>query len=208
MELDQRVKALEYEIKILKNEIQRTLLDIQEQVLIHYYPTLRSDDSLPPEAIAQAFSAKQAAAASSAAGPAPASAPIPAVKKVSLEDIRAQSEPAAALATAATLAAAAPARTGRDQSIMVNLSEWISTNAPKIGGERIAKIVEVCGNKGIIPAETKAVLMRIASLSKDAAPDQVPVNEILNTLLKLDGVLGRAADVEEALVLIEEAQLG
>ena len=202
MELDQRVKALEYEIKILKNEIQRTLLDIQEQVLIHYYPTLRSDDSLPPEAIAQAFSAKQAAAVSPAAVPAPAPAPIPAVKKVSLEDIRAQSEPAAAF-TAAT-----PARTGSDQSIMVNLSEWISTNAPKIGGERIGKIVEVCGNKGIIPAETKAVLMRVASLSKDAAPDQVPVNEILNALLKLDGVLGRAADVEEALVLIEEAKLG
>jgi hypothetical protein len=202
VELDQRVKALEYEIKILKNEIQRTLLDIQEQVLIHYYPTLRSDDSLPPEAIAQAFSAKQAAAASSAAGPAPASAPIPAVKKVSLEDIRAQSEPVAAVS------AAAPARTGSDQSIMVNLSEWVSTNAPKIGGERLSKIVEVCGNKGIIPAETKAVLVRIASLSKDAAPNQVPVNEILNTLLKLDGVLGRAADVEEALVLIEEAGLG
>ena len=202
MELDQRVKALEYEIKILKNEIQRTLLDIQEQVLIHYYPTLRSDDSLPPEAIAQAFSAKQAAAVSPAAVPAPAPAPIPAVKKVTLEDIRAQSEPAAAF-TAAT-----PARTGSDQSIMVNLSEWISTNAPKIGGERIGKIVEVCGNKGIIPAETKAVLMRVASLSKDAAPDQVPVNEILNALLKLDGVLGRAADVEEALVLIEEAKLG
>jgi len=201
MELDQRVKALEYELKILKNEIQRTLLDIQEQVLIHYYPTLRSDDSLPPEAIAQAFSAK-AAAASPAAGAASAPAPIPAVKKVSLEDIRVQSELGAALTTAA------PVRTGSDQSIMVNLSEWVSTNAPKIGGERIGKIVEVCGNKGIIPAETKAVLVRIASLSKDAAPNQVPVNEILNTLLKLDGVLGRAADVEEALVLIEEAGLG
>ena len=190
MELDQRVKALEYEIKILKNEIQRTLLDIQEQVLIHYYPTLRSDDSLPPEAIAQAFNAKQAAAAAPVAVPAPPPTPLPAVKKVSLDDIRAQSEPAAALAMAA------PVRTGSDQSTMVN------------GGERIAKIVEVCGNKGIIPVETKAVLMRIASLSKDAAPSQVPVNEVLNALLKLDGVLGRAADVEEALVLIEEAQLG
>ncbi len=29
MELEQRVKTLEYEIKILKNEVQRTLLDIQ-----------------------------------------------------------------------------------------------------------------------------------------------------------------------------------
>jgi len=38
--LEQRVKTLEYEMKILKNQIQRTLLDIQEQILIHYYPTL------------------------------------------------------------------------------------------------------------------------------------------------------------------------
>ncbi|MBP7690104.1 MAG: hypothetical protein KA765_19465 [Thermoflexales bacterium] len=55
MELDARVKALEYELKILKNEVQRTLLDIQEQVLIHYYPSLRSEDTTPPaEAVAQA----------------------------------------------------------------------------------------------------------------------------------------------------------
>ena len=54
MELDARVKALEYELKILKNEIQRTLLDIQEQVLIQYYPSLRSEDITPPtEAVAQ-----------------------------------------------------------------------------------------------------------------------------------------------------------
>lgn len=48
MELDARVKALEYELKILKNEVQRTLLDIQEQVLIHYYPSLRAEDTTPP----------------------------------------------------------------------------------------------------------------------------------------------------------------
>ena len=48
MELDARVKALEYELKILKNEVQRTLLDIQEQILIHYYPSLRAEDSTPP----------------------------------------------------------------------------------------------------------------------------------------------------------------
>ncbi len=51
MELDARVKALEYELKILKNEVQRTLLDIQEQILIHYYPSLRSEDSTPPSEV-------------------------------------------------------------------------------------------------------------------------------------------------------------
>jgi hypothetical protein len=53
MELDQRVKALEYEMKILKNEIQRTLLDIQEQILVHYYPALRSEESKPSDGLMQ-----------------------------------------------------------------------------------------------------------------------------------------------------------
>jgi len=51
MELEQRVKSLEFEMKILKNEVQRTLLDIQEQVLIHYYPSLRAEESAPTQSI-------------------------------------------------------------------------------------------------------------------------------------------------------------
>jgi hypothetical protein len=46
-QLEQRVKTLEYEIKILKNQVQRALLDIQEQILIHYYPSLRTEESAP-----------------------------------------------------------------------------------------------------------------------------------------------------------------
>jgi hypothetical protein len=57
MDLEQRVKALEYEIKILKNEIQRTLLDIQEQILIHYYPALRSEETGPSDGTVQAMEA-------------------------------------------------------------------------------------------------------------------------------------------------------
>lgn len=53
MELEQRVKALEYEVKILKQDLQRVLLEIQEQVLIHYYPSLRADDTKPSDAIVQ-----------------------------------------------------------------------------------------------------------------------------------------------------------
>lgn len=52
MKLETRIEQLEHELKILKNEIQGTLLDIQEQILIHYYPALRGDDSEPPDALA------------------------------------------------------------------------------------------------------------------------------------------------------------
>lgn len=40
MALEDRVRELEEELKVLKNEIQTTLLDIQEQILSHYYPSL------------------------------------------------------------------------------------------------------------------------------------------------------------------------
>ncbi len=82
MELEQRVKALEYELKILKNEIQKTLLGIQEQILVHYYPSLRTDDSVPSEGTILAFESVRAKQVNVAP-----SRPI--TKKVSLEDVRA-----------------------------------------------------------------------------------------------------------------------
>ncbi len=106
MELEQRVKTLEYEIKILKNEVQRTLLDIQEQVLIHYYPTLRMEETKPSEGTVLTIEqlrarnpAPAAPAVPPAAPPAPSVPPAapavasveaaaPMVKKVSLEEIR------------------------------------------------------------------------------------------------------------------------
>ena len=44
MKIETRVEALELELKILKAEIQSTLLEIREQVLNHYYPELRAEE--------------------------------------------------------------------------------------------------------------------------------------------------------------------
>ena len=49
MKLETRVERLEHEFKILKNEIQAALLEIQEQILIHYYPALRGEENVAPE---------------------------------------------------------------------------------------------------------------------------------------------------------------
>ncbi|NLF79252.1 MAG: hypothetical protein GX573_26455 [Chloroflexi bacterium] len=43
MDLEQRVIALEQELQILKNQIQATLLDIQEHLLTNAYPSLRAE---------------------------------------------------------------------------------------------------------------------------------------------------------------------
>jgi len=100
MELEQRVKVLEYELKILKNEIQRTLLDIQEQVLVHYYPSLRAEETKPSDGTIQAYAAlkaRQPAPASPKSIPvAPSDNPAPPIKPVTLDEIRnAQNEIAA-----------------------------------------------------------------------------------------------------------------
>jgi hypothetical protein len=199
VELEQRVKALEYELKILKNEMQRTLLDIEEQVLIHYYPALRAGDAIPPEGIVQAAEAIRVKRGEQATS-APAA---PAAKKVSLEEIRAAGVP-----TLPQAAAALSTGTGMDQATMVKLSEWVSNCAQMIGGERTGKLIEMSASVGIVPPEVKDVLKRLASLNKGAAPDQVAVNEVLGAVLRLYELMGRAANVEEALALIEEAKLG
>ena len=43
MALEDRVNALEEELKVLKNQVQATLLEIQEQIFMHYYPSLRGE---------------------------------------------------------------------------------------------------------------------------------------------------------------------
>ena len=48
MKEESRIEALEHEVKILKNEIQATLLEIREQILNHYYPELRAEEPLRP----------------------------------------------------------------------------------------------------------------------------------------------------------------
>ena len=64
MDLEQRVRTLEYEVKILKQDMQRILLEIQEQVLVHYYPSLRSEEIIPSDSVKQTVDALRAKLAS------------------------------------------------------------------------------------------------------------------------------------------------
>lgn len=202
MELEQRVKTLEYEMKILKNEVQRTLLDIQEQVLVHYYPTLRTEESKPSEGTIKALEELRARQTGQpAAPPAPAAPTTPAatmppappvIKKVSLEEIRAAqneltTEPAQANQTAVKKLiewskkpdSGSSGNGNGDESAAVErgslkLLEWLMNSATKVGDGRDGK----------------------------------QVNQVLDELTKLNALVGRAGNIEEALRLIEEAKLG
>jgi hypothetical protein len=210
VQLEQRVKTLEYEMKILKNEIQRTLLDIQEQILIHYYPALRADDTTPTDGTIQAFEAVRARQPAMA-GTGAKEAAVPAAKKVSLDEaLQPTGVQKVALEEVRTkpgvATAVAPSAAG--QGLNPNLSAWVNESVATIGKMRTIRLVELYSNRGALPSETSDVLVRLASTSKDTAPDKVPVNKMLTMVLKLYEHLGRAADVDEALAVIEEARLG
>lgn len=198
MELEQRVKTLEYEFKILKNEVQRTLLDIQEQLLVHYYPTLRAEESVPSAATVQAYEAVRGksmpgaapAAPAPVAMPPPASAPMPTVKKVSLDQVR---------------------ETQGEMSATKNqaqLLQWSVRAAAKFGSVRVKDLIEVYSAKADFPTDLKTGLIEMAMLGQHAGPPQYAVNDLVQEMLKLDALLGRVMDAEASLAVIEEAKLG
>ncbi len=92
MDLEQRVTMLEQELQILKNQIQATLLDIQEHLLTNTYPALRAE-AQPETAPLMPVSAKPAAPAEPEGTPAPPTGQ-PLVRQVSLQDVQAPQPPA------------------------------------------------------------------------------------------------------------------
>ncbi len=224
--LEQRIKTLEYEFKILKSEIQRTLLDIQEQVLIHYYPTLRAEDPAAEADVQQSLRAvqekKQTVAAKeptalvelpSAPPPplhlAPPEVPV-AAKKVSLDEVRQARGEAPAVAPAGEANAGAPALIGGvEQATALALSAWVNVSSNRIGAERLSKLVETAAMRGIVSPDVRNVVMKLVSLGGVGTPPAVvPVNDSVKTILKLYEIVGRPSNVEEAITVIDEARVG
>jgi hypothetical protein len=193
MELEQRVKTLEYEIKVLKSEIQRTLLDVQEQVLIHYYPNLRSEDRTAPKSAAPA-------AMPVLLEDDPRDPPLerrsaaPIVRQVSLDQVL-------------TKQGGLPRDNG-EISGMSQMLEWGLNSAATMGANRFKQLITVCETRGVLSPDLRDMFLRIALLNRRAAPETIGVPEMSEVVLQLDSILGRTPDIQEALELIEEAQLG
>jgi len=78
MNLEQRVETLEQELQVLKNQIQATLLDLQEFMLTNSFPTLRADEQAAPSQPAPAPAPPQRVDVRPAAEPAASPEELPA----------------------------------------------------------------------------------------------------------------------------------
>jgi len=172
VELEQRVKTLEYEMRILKNEIQRTVTEVQEHIVAQY--------------------AAQAAAAAAAAAK-PAEPTAPALKPASLADIRrVQSDIAA----------------DEQHAYNKRLETWAKGSIERVGSGRVGRLVTYFDERGYLLEGDKKLLIELVAKQDDNGPIKAPLTQVLDMVLKLDELIGRTADGEEALQIIEEANLG
>jgi hypothetical protein len=237
VELEQRVKTLEYEIKILKNEIQKTLLEIQEQVLNHYYPDLRTADPAPPADTSRPVEAERRKPPSVPVAEILPQAPVERQKLPSTSAAEVSSEmepgklpgaPAASIVPEAPVETSSPAPVVRQVSLneiraaqersapvptgrpatMGKLIEWALNAGSKIGNPRTKKIIEVLSSKGVLEPETMEVLLQVTPLNRRHPPEEVGVMDIMRVILNLYALLGREAEVEETFALMKEANLG
>ena len=194
--LEQRVKALEYEVKILKNEVQQVLLDIQEQILIHYYPSLHSDEgvvSSSTKAI-ETFESLQRSQGS-----------VREIKKPQF------AKPINVSLDATPLprdAGGAIYEDVEDTSSLVELSDWVTQSVKKIGHRRVERVVKMYAQQGLLSASSQGTLVRL-SLFKNGTgePQHVGVHDVLNVLMKLNEVLGYSTSDDEMLLLLEKVDI-
>lgn len=169
MDLEHRVKMLEQEVKILKNQVQKTLLDIQEQILIHYHPALRAEDTTLPDTDAASLESSLAKQQKSRNGPIgsengtfdeeEATRP-PNVRKVSLEEIR-----AVQAATESQPPSSTPVKT--DWDVLGELTKWVDESVKRLGVERTRKVVEMRDSRGALTTEEKETVLQLISLYEE-----------------------------------------
>ncbi|MCB8942984.1 MAG: hypothetical protein H6658_04450 [Ardenticatenaceae bacterium] len=131
---------LEQEVKLLKSQIQKTLLDIQEQILIHYHPTLRAEN----ESFAEENGLRRETAV-----PHPTPTTAPKLRQVSLADIKQNSSPTPATAQDDTFTA---------------LTRWVEASVDKIGIAQTRKLLELRAEGGYLAPDMQEMLLQLLAL--------------------------------------------
>lgn len=165
MNLEQRVQQLEQELEILKNQIQTTLLEIQDRMLTQTYPMLRTAEDRP--------STPAAASATPTPQPQPNTPRPPLlavpdepsdgdvkVRRVNLEELRREPTPAAQTAPVMpptappppprpsrkaqqALSSIQPPVKGVDWTTLADLETWVQEKLIQLGTQRTRELIEM-----------------------------------------------------------------
>ncbi|MCB9420343.1 MAG: hypothetical protein H6667_11080 [Ardenticatenaceae bacterium] len=181
MELERRVKTLEQEMKILKNQIQTTLREIQEQILIHYYPSLRSDSYVEK-------TKEESRPAEFEGDPDNGSfASKPKVKMVSLDEIRQRKAQVVQPSETENGNGRTEQTIGND---MAELARWMGENVIELGAEKTGRMIEMKVEDGSISPAAKDKLFQLLGMFDDGDLDEGLVREMVDTFLRLNKLSG------------------
>ncbi len=222
MSIENRVETLEHELKILKNEIESTLLEIQNQVLVHYYPAFRAEETITSRvqlpfvevpASRKSQTAQGQENASSRAGMA-VEAVQPKTQEVSLDVLNGKPH------KMSRLLQQPPTRFKRqvvafdddaedeeeDDSVttppeinpraLTRLARWVNDSVAKIGKTRTQEMIEA--SAGVMhgtPAISDALRQLLDLSDEEEPPEPVNTKEIMDVLLKLNKTVDYVASV-------------
>lgn len=201
MNLETRVETLEHELKILKSEIEATLLEIQEQVLIHYYPTLRAEDSTPPQEIAKHVSSRSRSRQEPAPEPTKPTAEVGRptdtgsvlMREISLNGDShegPEESPSFSRKLDGSGQMLAP-------SVLPKLTIWSKSAVERIGREEAIQLVESCTEEvGCTPAIKTFVLQLIEGYDADEPSPQADTATLMSVFLELNTILATAKDAQ------------
>lgn len=198
MNAEQRIEALEGEIKLLKNEIKAILLDIREHYLDYQNPFTHGalpsvgGDAIPvAEAPAQPLRARpdqkphETEAGSDSIKP-----PLPSNDAEEKRSLPASPQDRVERAVCSPVAN----RHGEDSlglSTIAGLTKWVEETVALMGREKLEALVDVCCMSGRLPPHVKdAILVLVRPYAAEHVSKRITGKQYLLILSRLDGVLG------------------
>ncbi|MBI2910845.1 MAG: hypothetical protein HYY05_01790 [Chloroflexi bacterium] len=195
---NERLQELEDEVKLLKNEIKQTLLDIQEHLLTMPAASPGASPPLPPPG--DAAPATQPPASADSTSPEWAAEPEPGEPEPASASI-ATSREAASLDKTESPAGLPPngtppgpangsTVTSPDLRTVARLTQWVGSTVSAIGQERMSAILELFELLEQIPEPISRALLGFARLEAGSVEGGPTARgESLAALLELNGLL-------------------
>lgn len=197
MDVEAKIKTLEQEVKILKNQIQQTLLDIHEQVLVHYYPSLRVE--APDDDEHRAGEAAKGSAKGSSRKDRSTDAEKAAPEPESLPNLLLQPP----------IADGAELQYEADQSIFDRMVEWLDLSVGKIGKARIEDLIKIQIQGGILDDTIGETLLQLLTLSdEEKPPESVGMKDILQIQMELNKILSSQTREKDESPVLETLKRG